>query len=71
MERYTPDTLICDVLAADPRSAAVFERHGLGCPMCMAAELDTLSSVAAMHDIPLETILRDLNALDREDDEVR
>jgi hybrid cluster-associated redox disulfide protein len=67
---YTRDTLIRDVLTAHAESAAVFERHGLACAACMGADLESLSSVATMHEIPLETLLADLNALDRSDNEV-
>ena len=63
MERYTPEMLIRDVLTSDPRAASVFEQHGLGCPMCMAAEMDTLASVATMHDIAVDVLLDDLNSL--------
>jgi hybrid cluster-associated redox disulfide protein len=68
MEAFTPDMLIRDVLTAHPGAASVFQRHNLGCPSCMAAEMDTLSSVASMHDITLDELLRDLNALPREVD---
>ena len=67
MDRFTPDTLIRDVLTSDPRAAGVFEKHGLGCPMCMAADMDTLASVATMHDITVDTLLDDLNALSAHD----
>lgn len=70
MDRYTPDTLICDVLRSHPHAASVFETHGLACPVCMGAEMDTLASVAAMHDIPVDVILHDLNALVSGDSEV-
>lgn len=63
MEDFTADMLIRTVLTAHPESAAVFQRHGLGCPSCLAADMETLSSVASMHDISLEVLLKDLNAL--------
>jgi hybrid cluster-associated redox disulfide protein len=67
---YTRDTLIRDVLTAHAGAAAVFERHGLACAACMGADLESLSSVAAMHDIPLDELLADLNALDDTNSEV-
>jgi hybrid cluster-associated redox disulfide protein len=63
MDAITPDMLIRDVLTAHPESTAVFERHGLACAGCLAADMETLSSVASMHDITLDVLLRDLNAL--------
>lgn len=63
MTTYRSDMLIKDVLTSHEGVAAVFERHSLGCAACLAAELETLASVATMHDIPVDVILRDLNAL--------
>lgn len=63
MDAFTPDMLIRDVLTAHPETTAVFERHGLGCAGCLAADMETLSAVASMHDIQLDVLIRDLNAL--------
>lgn len=69
MQRFTAETPIREVLTGYPESLGVFESLGLGCSGCVAADMETLASVAAMHDIPLETLLADLNALVvREDD---
>ena len=70
MAQYTRDTLIRDVLNSSEGSAAVFERYGLGCPMCLAADMETLASVATMHDIAADALIADLNALEVHDDEV-
>lgn len=63
MDEFTADMPIRDVLTSHPEAAGVFERLGLGCPSCLAADMETLSSVASMHDITLEALLKDLNAL--------
>jgi len=63
VQTYTSDMIIRDVLTSHEGAAAVFERHSLGCPTCLAAEMETLSSVATMHDIPVDVLLDDLNAL--------
>jgi hybrid cluster-associated redox disulfide protein len=69
MERFSADTRIRDVLTTHPQAAAVFERHGLGCPSCLAADMDTLGAVVTMHDdITLEVLLHDLNAVIAEED---
>ena len=68
---YTRDTLIRDVLTSHAEAVTIFERHGLACAACMGADLESLSSVATMHDISLEQLLADLNALDDSDSEVR
>lgn len=70
MMQYTRDTLIRDVLNTAEGSAGVFERFGLGCPMCLAADMETLGSVATMHDIPVDSLIADLNALETHDSEV-
>jgi len=67
---FTPDTLIRDVLTSHPEAAAVFERHGLACAACLGADLESLSAVATMHEIHLDQLLHDLDALDRSDSEV-
>jgi len=67
---YTQDTLIRDVLTSHAEAASVFEHHGLACAVCMGADMESLSSVATMHDIPLDTLLADLNALNDPDSEV-
>jgi len=61
---FTADMLIRDVLTAHPEAAAVFALHGLGCPSCLGADMDTLASVVSMHDdITLDVLIADLDAL--------
>jgi hybrid cluster-associated redox disulfide protein len=67
---YTRDTLIREVLTAHAEAATVFERHGLACAACLGADMETLASVATMHEIPLSELLSDLNALTDTDSEV-
>lgn len=63
MDFITRDTLIRDVLTCHEGAPAVFDQYGLGCAVCMGADMETLSSVATMHEIPVDDLLRDLNAL--------
>jgi hybrid cluster-associated redox disulfide protein len=70
MDPITRDTLIRDVLTAHEGAAAVFDRYGLGCAVCMGADLETLASVATMHEIPVDDLLQDLNALTQRRNEV-
>lgn len=70
MAQYTRDTLIRDVLTSCAGSPAVFERYGLACPMCLAADMETLASVATMHDISADSLIADLNTLNIDDGEV-
>jgi hybrid cluster-associated redox disulfide protein len=63
MQQYSPDMLISDVLVSHPEAVAVFNRFGLGCPSCLAAGMETLQSVATMHDVPVESLLEALEEL--------
>jgi hybrid cluster-associated redox disulfide protein len=63
MSAFTPDMLIRDVLVTHPGAAGVFERHGLACPSCLAASMESVSAVAAMHDVPVSALLAELNDL--------
>jgi hybrid cluster-associated redox disulfide protein len=67
MRRITADMLISDVLEACPGSAAVFERHGLACPACLASGMESVSAVATVHDVSLEALIADLDRLTDED----
>jgi hybrid cluster-associated redox disulfide protein len=60
---YTRDMLIKDVLTSHAGVGAVFEQHGLGCAACLGAEMETLASVALMHDISADVLIADLDAL--------
>ena len=64
--RYRADMLIRDVLTSHQDAARVFARHGLACPSCLAADMETLGAVAHMHDVELETLIAELNALPEE-----
>jgi len=62
---FSEGTLIKDVIASHPEAAAVFERHGLGCASCLAAGMESISEAADVHDIAVDVLLADLNALNR------
>lgn len=64
MQSYTRDMLIRDVLTSHAGAAAIFERYGLACGQCLGAEMESLASVATMHDISVDVLLDDLNRLD-------
>lgn len=63
MPSYTEDSLIRDVLVSHPEAAAVFERHGLACASCYGADMETVSAVACMHEVPIDVLLAELNDL--------
>ena len=63
MPRYCPAMLIKDALLSNPAAAEVFERHGLACAGCLASGMETLSAVAAVHDVAVDALLGELEAL--------
>lgn len=71
MHEVTADTLVSDILSRYPQSVTVFETHGLGCPTCLAAGMDTLASVASMHDVSLDALINDLQTLTQMDTDAR
>jgi hybrid cluster-associated redox disulfide protein len=60
---FTRDMIIRDALLMHEGATDVFTRHGLGCGHCMAAEMETVAAVATMHEISIDVLLEDLNAL--------
>lgn len=63
MPRYSADMLIQDVLMSHPGVSAIFERYGLACGSCFAADLETLQAVAHMHGVSVESLMAELDAL--------
>jgi hybrid cluster-associated redox disulfide protein len=63
MARFTPDTLIRDVLVSTPAATDVFDRHGLACPSCLAAGMESVAAVASMHEVSVAALLAELNEL--------
>jgi hybrid cluster-associated redox disulfide protein len=63
--------MISEVLASCPGAAGVFEQHGLGCAVCLAASMESVSAAAVVHDVSLDSLLADLNNLAAHDDELR
>jgi hybrid cluster-associated redox disulfide protein len=69
MPQFTRDMVIRDALLLHEGASEIFVRHGLGCGHCMAAEMETLAAVASMHEISVDVLLADLNALEPADGE--
>ena len=63
MAAITRDTMIREVLMGHPDAADVFDRHGLACASCLASGMETVSAVAAMHDVSVDDLLAELNQL--------
>ncbi len=59
----TKDMTIQEIVARYPESIPVFERYGLGCIVCLAAEFEDLEAAAIVHSIKVSDLLRDLNEI--------
>jgi hybrid cluster-associated redox disulfide protein len=57
----TADTLVCDVVAANPQTVLVFVHYGLHCPGCHIAPFHTLADTAREYQVALAPLLHDLN----------
>lgn len=60
----TKDTPIMEILRLNPRAREIFARHGMGCIGCLASSTETLENGAKMHNINVDTLLIELNAVD-------
>jgi hybrid cluster-associated redox disulfide protein len=60
---FTKTTRIIDVLQADPRTAEVFERFGMGCIGCMGVSMETIENGAKMHRVDPDLLLAELNKI--------
>ena len=68
MGRYHADMLIHDVLTSHPSAAAVFGRHGLACGGCIGADIETLRAASLMHDVDVDLLIEELEALEDAND---
>ena len=60
------DMTIQEIVARYPETIPIFERYGLGCCTCLAGEFEDLEAGAILHGVKLHDLLKDLNALERE-----
>jgi hybrid cluster-associated redox disulfide protein len=61
--QVTKDTIIADVLRANPESIRVFMKYDLGCIGCMGAAGESIEMGARMHGIDPEPLVKELNEL--------
>lgn len=61
---FSAEMTLAEVRAAHPRADEVLARHHLGgCAACAVADVETLREGAAVHQLDLEALLGDLQAL--------
>ncbi|MHB0999303.1 MAG: DUF1858 domain-containing protein [Armatimonadota bacterium] len=59
----TKDTRISDIIKVCPSAPEVLNRHGMGCFACMAASAETIEEGAQMHEVDVQAVLDELNAV--------
>lgn len=60
--KITKGMLIGDVLEKYPQSVEIFSKYGFHCIGCMISPYESLEDGAAVHNIPLDPLLKDINA---------
>ena len=65
MTQFSKQMSILDALEAHPGAREVFLRWGMGCSLCIGAQLETVESGAIMHDVDPDAIVAELNGLGR------
>jgi hybrid cluster-associated redox disulfide protein len=59
----TKDMLIGEVLEKCPQAHDVFHEHGMECPVCLGADMETLELGAALHGVDADEMIAEMNAL--------
>ena len=54
---------ILEALEAHPGARQVFDRHGMGCSLCIGAQLESIESGAIMHAVDGDEVVAELNRL--------
>ncbi len=62
----TKDMLMGEILEKHPEAAEVLIQYGFHCIGCMISPYETLEAGAAVHGVPLDSILDDLNKVTRQ-----
>lgn len=60
--RITPNTMLKDILAADPEVEQIFLNQGMHCLSCLAASGETLEQACEVHDLDVEDFVEELNS---------
>jgi hybrid cluster-associated redox disulfide protein len=64
-EKITKDTVIGDVLKANPAAIKVIEKYfGQGCFTCPGMKMESISFGALMHNIDPELVVKEINELE-------
>ncbi len=63
MSRFSKQMSILEALEAHTDAREVFARWGMGCSLCIGAQLESIESGAIMHAVDPDEIVADLNHL--------
>jgi len=64
-KKITKDTVIGDVLKANPSAIKIIEKYfGTGCFTCPGMNMESLSFGALMHNIDPDVIVKEINELE-------
>jgi hybrid cluster-associated redox disulfide protein len=58
----TPDLTLAEIMSRWPETTPVFMTYHMTCVGCYLSPFDTLADASAVFDLPLESLLEDLNA---------
>lgn len=59
--QVTKDILIGELISQYPQSTEILMKYGFHCIGCMISPYESLESGAAVHGIPLEKVLKEIN----------
>lgn len=59
--RITAEMKIDNVVRQYPETVRIFNRYGVACLGCSAAEYDNIATSAQVHGVNLDQLLRELN----------
>ena len=64
MARFTTQMSILEALETHPEARHIFERYGMGCSLCIGAQLESIESGAIMHAADPDAVVAELNLLE-------
>jgi hybrid cluster-associated redox disulfide protein len=62
LEMVNTDEMMSALLTRAPQAASVLLNHGMHCIGCSISRFETLAEACAIYGIPVERVLRDLEA---------
>jgi hybrid cluster-associated redox disulfide protein len=63
MSKITKDTIIADILQIAPDAFTLFQSQGMQCLGCCRSRNETLEQACSGHDVDVDEMLAQLNAL--------